>query len=330
MKRYTLEEVKRYFKEHGCELLAKEYKNCNTLMPYICGCKNRSNITFSSFKQGHRCEKCLRVKLRNKFALSYEYVYNYFKEHGCKMLDDFYINARTLINYECECRRKSKITFDSFRRGNRCRECGNEKSAEKQKHTYEYVYNYFKKYGYELLEKKYINSHIKMQYRCPCGHISYMSFNNFQQGKRCKICSIKNRSGKNHYEWIEDREEVERVRRIRDKCHKMLKHLFKRTGQIKNEKTYKILGYNFKELKEYIYTHPNWKNVKDKDWHLDHYFPIKAFLDYGIKDIKLINCLENLQPLLAIENMRKNAKYDAEKFEGWLKTKGYEIYEVDE
>ena len=58
---------------------------------------------------------------------------------------------------------------------------------------------------------------------------------------------------------------------------------------------------------------------------MDHIFPIQAFVDYGIKDIKLINCLENLQPLNGKENCSKGDKYDVEKFEKWLESKGYEI-----
>jgi hypothetical protein len=57
-------------------------------------------------------------------------------------------------------------------------------------------------------------------------------------------------------------------------------------------------------------------------WHTDHIFPIKAFLDYGIVDIKIINCLENLRPLDAKENLCKNAKYDKVLFEQWLQSKG--------
>ena len=57
-------------------------------------------------------------------------------------------------------------------------------------------------------------------------------------------------------------------------------------------------------------------------WHVDHIFPLKAFLDYDIKDIRLINCLENLQPLLGTENLAKQSKYDQTMFEQWLLSKG--------
>lgn len=49
-------------------------------------------------------------------------------------------------------------------------------------------------------------------------------------------------------------------------------------------------------------------------WHLDHMFPIKAFADYKISDIKLINALDNLQPLSEADNLIKADKYSAEEF----------------
>ena len=82
-----------------------------------------------------------------------------------------------------------------------------------------------------------------------------------------------------------------------------------------------MLGYSSKELQKHVQSLPNWKNVKDRHWHLDHYFPIQAFIDYGIKDIKLINCLDNLQPLSRKENLIKSCKYDKKEFEKWLNKK---------
>ena len=56
---------------------------------------------------------------------------------------------------------------------------------------------------------------------------------------------------------------------------------------------------------------------------IDHIFSIKAFVDYGISDISLINCLENLQPISSYENISKNAKYNKQEFEVWLRRHGY-------
>lgn len=63
----------------------------------------------------------------------------------------------------------------------------------------------------------------------------------------------------------------------------------------------------------------------EEKWVVDHKFPIKAFLDYGIEDIALINCLENLQPLEEKANLRKNDYYLASDFETFLVSKGVDF-----
>jgi hypothetical protein len=85
------------------------------------------------------------------------------------------------------------------------------------------------------------------------------------------------------------------------------------------------LGYTARELQTHIANHPNWENVKNTKWHLDHIFPVKAFVEHGITDIKLINCLENLQPLSQRENNQKCDNYNEKDFIEWLR-----IYEFRE
>ena len=66
LKKYTIKEVKKYFKEHGCELISKEYKNCITKMKYKCSFGDIHKATFASFKIGYRCLE-YNDKKRNKF-----------------------------------------------------------------------------------------------------------------------------------------------------------------------------------------------------------------------------------------------------------------------
>ena len=66
-------------------------------------------------------------------------------------------------------------------------------------------------------------------------------------------------------------------------------------------------------------------DLKGLDWHIDHVFPITAFLEHGITDLAVINCLENLRPMLASANMSKHAKYDVVDFRFWLGTLGVRV-----
>ena len=76
------------------------------------------------------------------------------------------------------------------------------------------------------------------------------------------------------------------------------------------------------QLKDHVHRHPDWIGLKNKEWHLDHIFPIQAFLDYGIKDVKIINNLENLRPTYWKDNLDKSDDYCIEDFEYWLRLKG--------
>ena len=99
----------------------------------------------------------------------------------------------------------------------------------------------------------------------------------------------------------------------------MLNYVLKCFGGKKENKTHEILGYTPVELFSHLQKHPNWEECRSLDWHIDHIFPVKAFVDYKIFNVKLINCFDNLQPMLGSDNLSKNDKYNARHFEIWLK-----------
>lgn len=61
----TINEVKELFRQENCMLLEKDYINSTTKMKYQCSCGNESYITFSKFKQGQRCKRCVKERLKN-------------------------------------------------------------------------------------------------------------------------------------------------------------------------------------------------------------------------------------------------------------------------
>lgn len=80
----------------------------------------------------------------------------------------------------------------------------------------------------------------------------------------------------------------------------------------KNGRTEKILGYTRLELKSHIERQftkgMTWEN--HGEWHIDHITPISAFLAQGIEDPKVINCLTNLKPVWAKDNLKKHNKVE--------------------
>ena len=152
-----------------------------------------------------------------------EYIEQYFKEHGCELLEKEYKNAHHSMKYICFCGGVSKISFSSFRKGTRCRKCGVKILSAKQSFPFKYVYNYFKEQSCELLEKEYVNAHHRMKYRCICGDISKINFNNFRQGKKCIKCAAKKQLGKDNHNYnpnLTDEEREANKSRLSDPIYK--------------------------------------------------------------------------------------------------------------
>jgi hypothetical protein len=79
----------------------------------------------------------------------------------------------------------------------------------------------------------------------------------------------------------------------------------------KSAKTNELLGCSFEELKIYIQSlfieGMSWENMGK--WHIDHIVPLAAF-DLNSKENQMIAFnYQNLQPLWAIDNLKKGAKY---------------------
>ena len=60
-----------------------------------------------------------------------------------------------------------------------------------KKLTYEFVKSKFEEEGYELLSTEYVNSKIKLKYRCPNGHEHSITYAGWCIGNRCPYCSKK-------------------------------------------------------------------------------------------------------------------------------------------
>jgi len=247
----------------------------------------------------------------------------YFKEQGCELLDE-YCGCMDLMEYKCKCGNYSEISWNNFSRGKRCGKC--QKWGLAHKKSLEEIKKIFVDRDCEFLDDWYGGIHTKHNYRCKCGRECQISFAGFyHQNQNCKECGIEKNKRESHHMWRNDREKFKLDKLFRKKMYKALRSTLLNFGKQKVGKTSDMLGYGPKELKEHICNHPNWENVKDSNWHLDHIFPIQAFLDYNIYAPNIINALDNLQPLEEKTNISKSSKYDKMKFIKWLETKNISV-----
>jgi hypothetical protein len=88
----------------------------------------------------------------------------------------------------------------------------------------------------------------------------------------------------------------------------MLKSVLRRIGGKKESSTYETLGYSAQDLKQHmenLFTEGmSWDNWGE--WHIDHIKPLTKFNEND--NPKEINSLSNLQPLWAIDNIKKSNK----------------------
>jgi len=100
---------------------------------------------------------------------------------------------------------------------------------------------------------------------------------------------------------------------IQRRVYSMMRHCYESTETSKSDHAHEVLGYSPSDLLEHLETFPQWKTLRSQKWHLDHKFPIIAFVRKGITDISLICRLDNLQPLAGTANCKKNDAYDSDK-----------------
>ena len=323
--KFNIKEVKKYFKEQGCKLLEEKYINAHIKMKYICSCGNESSINWNNFKSGKRCG-CKRKDIQK---LTKEEIKKELEEKGCEFISSEYNGLCHFIECKCKCGNLRKCKLSNFRKSSRCRKCLHKDLAL----NLDLVKNYFYENGCELLEKEYKNARNKLKYKCCCGQISKICFYSFKNGNRCDKCGnrkvsawmSKNRRGEKNPRWIKDREVKRHNDAFCEKCRCMVRRTLKLFNKNKTKKTECILGYKFIDLKRHLEGHKNWNKIKNEKWHIDHIFPLKAFVEYDILDPTLANCLENLQPMIGKENISKSCKYDKFSFEYWLESKGISI-----
>ncbi len=136
--RYTLKEVKKIFREEGCELLEIIYKNGNTKMKYICSCKfkTESETTLAHFMGGGRCKKCASKRGAEKRRYSYKEVKEIFRKGGCVLISKEYKSSKDKLQYLCNCKRPAEIKLNHFQEGSRCMKCAIERKSGKNHYRY--------------------------------------------------------------------------------------------------------------------------------------------------------------------------------------------------
>lgn len=125
--KYKLDQVIEIFKNNKCELLSKEYKNNTSILKFLCKCNNNIEMTLKKYLVQLCCDECNKKILKRIYKYDFEQVKKYFQDNNCELISENYINNKQNLDYICECKNLSQISFKAFLNGQRCSKCAIEK-----------------------------------------------------------------------------------------------------------------------------------------------------------------------------------------------------------
>lgn len=137
------------------------------------------------------CSQCAKDVQKPKW----EDIVALFKEHDYELISDKYINAKTKLKYICNKHRNKgiqSVTYGNLKNGFGCKYCGDERTVEAKKLSFNEVKYIFESTDKILLDQPYINAHTPLGYICkrhPEIGIQYMTTENARK-QFCPYCNI--------------------------------------------------------------------------------------------------------------------------------------------
>lgn len=112
-----------------------------------------------------------------------------FKKENYELLSTIYINNTQKLEFICPQNHQETISWGSWKNGRRCKKCGIDKAAKKNRTNLNDIKLLLNNEKYILLSKTYTNCFDKFKYQCPKGHINSINLHNWKKGHRCPECN---------------------------------------------------------------------------------------------------------------------------------------------
>lgn len=257
-----------------------------------------------------------------------EQIKEFFTANKCEVLNiENYKDIYSKLNFKCKCGNIKQTSFNVFKEHPRCNECGKKSHIDTiHKNKTKEILEFAEQNNCKVLEP-YVERSTPIVFECPCGNKDKRKWNDFKKYPYCKKCARESITGKNHYSFYDDQELKDKILQFHNICRNKLR---KYKAALKSKRNIsdlivEPLNYTIKEFVDCMK-----KKVDDsvdlKTVHVDHIFPISAFVRHNIFDLNIINHLENLRPVSKFENLSKHSRYDKDKFYAWLDSIGYTNY----
>jgi very-short-patch-repair endonuclease len=114
--KYTIDIVREYAKQHGCQVISKEYVGLREPMEFVGSCGHHFTRPFYDFmnKELKTCPKCSYHNSMNDRRIPYEKVKEEIESHGVTLLSKEYTNNHTNLKLQCKCEEKT-IFYRSYK-----------------------------------------------------------------------------------------------------------------------------------------------------------------------------------------------------------------------
>lgn len=130
-KKKTLEEVAELFFSRGYSLMSNVYLNSLTPVEVKCPKGHVSKMLTGNFRNGANCKFCAGCVKKDIDKLK-----EHFEKEGYILTSTIYKNNHTPLSFICPKGHKGNITWNNFKTGSRCNQCGYDSCRGENNYNY--------------------------------------------------------------------------------------------------------------------------------------------------------------------------------------------------
>jgi len=187
----TIEEMRKIAKSRGGECLSTEYVNKNTKLLWKCSEGHTWEAIPDNVKRGTWCPTCFERKRGKSLKLTIEEMQKIAESHGGECLSAEYMDSKTKLLWKCTKGHTWEARPANVKNGSWCPYC-----AGKARRTIEEMRKIAENRGGECLSVEYVNTNIKLLWKCSKGHTWEATPNNVKYNDSwCPFCSGKEMRG---------------------------------------------------------------------------------------------------------------------------------------
>lgn len=107
----------------------------------------------------------------------------FYAKHGCTLLSERFVTAKTKMDHICKCGRIITTTFSKFRKKPTCLNCQKVESLQKLK-------VFLEDRGMTLLSSEWVTTNSPVDFICHCGRQYVMTPEKLRMGGSCRHCQL--------------------------------------------------------------------------------------------------------------------------------------------